>query len=132
MFSKCHEMSALHVHRYLIGIIIESCRGRGNRHDTLSPARNLDQIKSFKRVFGRRILTNKAHSYRSNCRMTTSNVEIAGQQINSNFHKVQLETAKKVQFLAVPTVHLYILNAVRCPYIRSYVRNAGRGQLSSE
>ena len=35
------------------------------------------------------------------------------------------------------TMHLYtlqslLLNAVRCPYIRSYVCNAGRGQLSSE
>jgi len=36
-------------------------------------------------------------------------------------------------------LHLYILNAVRCPYVRiytyderSYVRNGGRGQLSSE
>jgi len=29
-------------------------------------------------------------------------------------------------------LHLCILNAVRCPYVRSYVRNAGRGQLSSE
>jgi len=27
--------------------------------------------------------------------------------------------------------NLYILNAVRCPYV-TYVRNAGRGQLSSE
>jgi len=28
--------------------------------------------------------------------------------------------------------NLYILNAVRCPYVRTFVRNAGRGQLSSE
>jgi len=28
--------------------------------------------------------------------------------------------------------HLYVLNAVRCPYVCSYVRNGGRGQLGSE
>jgi len=28
--------------------------------------------------------------------------------------------------------YLYTLNAVRCPYVRSYARNAGRGQLSSK
>jgi len=27
---------------------------------------------------------------------------------------------------------LYILNALRCPYVRSYVRSGRRGQLSSE
>jgi len=28
--------------------------------------------------------------------------------------------------------NLYILNTVRCPCVRTYVRNAGRGQLNSE
>jgi len=28
--------------------------------------------------------------------------------------------------------NLYILNTVRCPYVRSYIHNGGRGQLSSE
>jgi len=28
--------------------------------------------------------------------------------------------------------HLYILNAVRCPYVTTFVRNAGRDQLSRE
>jgi len=28
--------------------------------------------------------------------------------------------------------HLYILNAVRCPHVRTFVRHAGRGRLSSK
>ena len=31
-----------------------------------------------------------------------------------------------------PQSHNTSLYALRCPYVRSYVRNAGRGQLSSE
>jgi len=29
-------------------------------------------------------------------------------------------------------LNLYILNAVRCPYVRTYVRNGGRGKFNSE
>jgi len=36
------------------------------------------------------------------------------------------------RWIAVFLQHICILNAVRCPYVRTFVRNAGRGQLSSK
>jgi len=39
---------------------------------------------------------------------------------------------KKWKWLLIKVKHLYILNVARCPYVRLYVRNAGRGQLSSK
>ena len=39
---------------------------------------------------------------------------------------------KKWKWLLIKVKHPYILNVARCLYVRSYDRNAGRGQLSSK
>ena len=49
-------------------------------------------------------------------------------RLQSIYHTITL-LMKSIVFLQVK--YLYILNTVRCPYV-TYVRNAGRDQLSSE
>ena len=46
---------------------------------------------------------------------------------------VRAEPSKQALVSALDCKYLlYALNAVKCPYVRSYVCDAGRGQLSSE